>query len=501
MHRTLWPLIVCVLIGPWAEPVTARSALPFVPPVEGSIGRRFQAPEVDWGPGHRGIDFIVARGTGVRAAGPGVVAFAGSVASVGAVTVDHGNGLQTTYSDLDEINVLRGESVTQGTWIGRSGMAHESTSLGLHFAVKLRGRYVDPEIYLGAVDLSRAIRLVPTIYTPPAAAGDAFLDALDHRAPRRTRCSETSSLPARPPAPNDNIAVAIAGLGSSTEGELSAAMYENDPRSLGYEDVYRFSYRGHHAPRLHEPYAREDTYGDIRGSARRLRALLREIARRHPDRSVDLIAHSQGGIVARAYLTHVAASFDGRLPRIEHLVTFSSPHTGAPLAGVPAELERSTVTGRWLKDLAARWSRSGGPVPDPASPALEQVAPASGLLHELAREDVLFGTRVLTLGAFNDGVVPADRALMPDEIGRVVGPAGFDGHAGIVGSPEALAMTHAWLRDADPPCPGAWDGIGRIYGRFVSAIETRVPWLYSQLEDKVRDRLWWVATGGGGRRG
>lgn len=502
MSRILWPLIVCVLAaGLGAERAAAGSALPFIPPVEGAIGRRFQAPEGEWGPGHRGIDYIVARGTAVRAAGPGVVTFAGSVGRVNAVTIDHGSGLESTYSDLDEIAVGVGEPVAEGSWIGRSGLAHEPSSLGVHFGVKLRDRYVDPELYLGDTDVSRAIHLVPTIYAPPAAMGEAFLDAFDHRAPRRSRCSETSSLPARPPAPNDNVAVAVAGLGSRTEGKLSAAMYERDPRSLGYSDVYRFSYRGHHGPDLHEPYARADTYVDIRRSAVRLRALLGAIARRHPGRSVDLIAHSHGGIVARTYLSRAASSFDAEQPRVEHLVTFSAPHTGAPLAALPAELERSTLTGRWANDLVARWARAGGPVPDPSARSVAQLAPGSRSMQRLAEEDVLFGTRVLALGMFNDGIVPADRALMSDEVGRVVGPAGINGHDAVVRSPDALAMAHAWLRDADPPCREAWDAIGRTYGRFVSAVEARLPWLYAQAEEKVAGRLWRAARGSAGRVG
>jgi len=501
MHRILWPLIVCNLMAAFTpEPAMAASVLPFIPPVDGAIGRRFQAPDVDWGPGHRGIDYVVARGTAVRAAGAGVVTFAGSVGNVNAVTIDHGNGLETTYSDLDEVSVTAAETVTEGAWIGRSDLAHEPSSIGLHFGVKLRGHYVDPELYLGDVDVASAIRLVPAIYAPPAAMGEAFLDALDHRAPRPSRCTRVSTaLPADPPAPNDNVAVAIAGFASRTQGELSAALYENDPRSLGYSDVYRFSYRGHDRPDLHEPYAPSDTFADIRGSARKLEELLAAIARRHPGRSVDLIAHSLGGTVARAYLTRTASSYDADQPRIEHLVTFSAPHTGAPLAALPAGLERSTLTGRWANDLVGRWARAGGPIPDPSALSLAQMAPDSSSMRRLAHEDVLFGTRVLALGMFNDGIVPADRALMPGEVGRVVGPAGVNGHDAVVRSPEALSMAHAWLRDADPPCPGAWDGIGRTYGRFISAVEARLPWLYSQIEEKVGA---WIRRGAGrvGRR-
>jgi pimeloyl-ACP methyl ester carboxylesterase len=441
------------------------------------------------------VDFVVARGTQVRAAGAGVVSFAGTVAGVRAVTVDHGAGLETTYSDLAEVAVDVGDRVGEGTWIGRAHSSHGRTSVGLHFGVKMNGRYVDPELYLGAVDTTGAIHLAPTIYAPPQLMGSPFLDAFDHTSPRRSRCIPvTTSLSARPPAPNGNIAIAVAGLGSRTDGELSAAMYEHGPEQLGYSDVYRFSYRGSRGPALHEPYRATDTFVDIRGSVHKLAQLLRAVARRHPGRSVDLIAHSQGGIVARRYLTQAAGSYDERQPQVAHLVTFSSPHTGAPLAAVPARLERDTLTGRSVNDALGRWARSGGPVPDPSARSLQQLAPGSGLMSRLAQEDVLFGTRVLALGIANDGIVPADRALISGEVGRVVGPVGLNGHDAVVESPDALAAAHAWLRDAEPPCAGPWDRIGRSIGRVLSGIESRLPWLYAQLEDKAGGRL--VRIGG-----
>jgi pimeloyl-ACP methyl ester carboxylesterase len=101
---------------------------------------------------------------------------------------------------------------------------------------------------------------------------------------------------------------------------------------LGYPErrVYRFSYAGIDGPRLHRPFSRADSYGDLDRAARRMRALLEAIASKHPGRDVDLIAHSQGGVVARAYLTKTADVSDRSLPRVEHLVTFASPLTGAP---------------------------------------------------------------------------------------------------------------------------------------------------------------------------
>ena len=50
----------------------------------------FDPPAVRWGPGHRGVDLAGSPGAPVRAALPGRVSFAGSVAGRDVVVVDHG---------------------------------------------------------------------------------------------------------------------------------------------------------------------------------------------------------------------------------------------------------------------------------------------------------------------------------------------------------------------------------------------------------------------------
>ena len=83
--------------------------------------------------GHWGIDYGVPIGTRVGAADAGLVTFAGSVAGMLAVSVDHGGGLKTSYSYLSEIAVSSGARLHAGGHVGVSGEHHGMAAL--HFSV------------------------------------------------------------------------------------------------------------------------------------------------------------------------------------------------------------------------------------------------------------------------------------------------------------------------------------------------------------------------------
>ncbi|MGH2808960.1 MAG: peptidoglycan DD-metalloendopeptidase family protein [Actinomycetota bacterium] len=473
-----------------AFPASARAefALYLVPPVDATVSSRFDPPLDRFGSGHRGIDYDVPAGTAVRAAADGVVSFAGSVAGDLAVTIDHGSGVETTYTILSEVSVAPGERVTAVTWIGRSGQTHGRDAL--HFGIKLHGAYVDPERLLGPLDITGAIHLAPTLEKPddmggledllvaPASAGSAQRD-----------CEMATRLAPQDAPPNDNVVVAVAGITSKTAGGVDAAIYEHAPAALGYpeERTYRFSYAGLDTDDLHEPYDRTDTYIDLHKAAAHLRALMVAVHDRHPDAQVDLIAHSQGGIVARLYLVQAAQAWDDALPDVEHLITYSSPHEGAPAAAEGPEMERRTLTGRWALDALSDLSAQGVPVPDPDSPAVTQLAPGSDLMEHLDGSDVSFGTRVLTLAVPNDPIVPADHAQIPEHPGRVIPWEGHPlaGHSTVVDSATSRALAYQFLRDDAPACPSGWDRVGPAIGRSYSAFQSHLDWLYGKGEERV----------------
>ena len=101
--------------------------------------------------GHPGIDIAAGMGAPIYASDSGVIVFAGlSYRGYGnLIIVDHGNGWQTAYAHLSQINVFCGGSVFQGQLIGLSGSTGNSTGAHLHFEMRHSqfGR-VNPWMYL-----------------------------------------------------------------------------------------------------------------------------------------------------------------------------------------------------------------------------------------------------------------------------------------------------------------------------------------------------------------
>jgi murein DD-endopeptidase MepM/ murein hydrolase activator NlpD len=136
-------------------------------PVVGPVVRDFDPPEDPYGSGHRGIDIGVPVGTPILAPEAGVVAFAGKVGGQLYVTLDHGGGLQSTYSWIEAAEVRKGDVVARGGRIGTTGLGHPgSTVPHLHFGVRLDGAYLDPLEVLGPAPLPELIHLAPELPVP-----------------------------------------------------------------------------------------------------------------------------------------------------------------------------------------------------------------------------------------------------------------------------------------------------------------------------------------------
>ena len=94
---------------------------------------------------HDGVDLAVPEGTPVYAAQSGqIVAVKTNGVGGNYVSIDHGNGVRTSYCHLSEQDVVVGQMVGAGERIGLSGNTGRSTGPHLHFGVRISGSTVDP---------------------------------------------------------------------------------------------------------------------------------------------------------------------------------------------------------------------------------------------------------------------------------------------------------------------------------------------------------------------
>jgi murein DD-endopeptidase MepM/ murein hydrolase activator NlpD len=122
----------------------------FLRPVPGGLGDGFGAPRDGGRRRHQGLDFPVAAGTRVGAAGVGVTEFVGlNYGGYGnLVVIRHRLGYTSWYAHLSSITTWVGEQVSGGTRIGYVGATGNATGPHLHFEVRRWGVAVDPAPYL-----------------------------------------------------------------------------------------------------------------------------------------------------------------------------------------------------------------------------------------------------------------------------------------------------------------------------------------------------------------
>ena len=532
--------------APPAPPTCAA----WLPPVDGQVARPFQAPAFAYGPGHRGIDLAAPPGTPVRAAGDGVVSFAGSVAGSLHVVVAHDGGLRTTNAFLARADVHTGDRVERGQVVGvAGGTGPEHDAGGLHFGLRLGDRYLDPLSLFEACDLTKLVRLVPVDELPAepwdarrqvtgslssggaaigAVGGDlagAFGDALGSARDvagtgwdavagpagggaagvaqvgagvtrelagrgrtafersqfglfssvvadlgsgladwwrHRKQCTDGSPA-ADGSGGSGHLLMAVGGI--ETSGGPADPTFALDTRALGYHDdeVVFFSYAPDGGA-----YRASHTRGDLRAAGYRLSEQLKRSQREHPGREVDLIAHSQGGVVVDVFLQDFYDAGDPEYPPIGTVVTLSAPHQGAPLATSAADWRESPVARRVI-DMAGQHL----PVPPSDAPSVRQLDERSGFLGALWDHRLPEHVDFTTIGATDDVLVPATQIDVPDATKVVVNTSGspLDDHTNIPRDPNALRVVRSALEGLAPPCVGILEG---LRGVVVPTAITRV---------------------------
>ncbi|UVS81109.1 murein hydrolase activator EnvC [Actinokineospora sp. UTMC 2448] len=109
------------------------------------VSRPFEAPPGPYAAGHRGVDLVASPGAVVRAAGDGVVVFAGRVVDREVVSVAHRGGLRTTYEPVSP-SVEVGARVRAGDRLGVLVDGHRGCPAAacLHWGLRREGVYLDP---------------------------------------------------------------------------------------------------------------------------------------------------------------------------------------------------------------------------------------------------------------------------------------------------------------------------------------------------------------------
>ena len=527
-------LVLATLVALCAAPPAragAPAAVTYRPPVDAPVVDPFRPADPNWNAGNRGLEYATTPGTAVAASAAGEVVFAGPVGDGLHVVVLHDDGLRTSYSFLQLVAVKRGQKVTQGQTVG-------TAQARFHFGVRAGDAYLDPALLFGGGPPQ--VHLVPDELRRPQseakereglarmfagwgsraiAAGGAAMEWARDRAVQEVvdRVDEVRGLAllgyeGRPlthvgrfaaaawdwwnaretctaesvPTPRlqeRRVAVMVAGLGSNSDRDSIDAV---DTAALGYApaDVVRYSYLG--GTREERAYAATDTTADIHQSAKHLRELLERVAAERPGVPIDIIAHSQGGIVARTALTDEVDGHDSRLPQVKSLVTLSTPHQGAPIATLATMAGHTQIGGDVEKALHDALPDKV----DPQGTSVKQLAEQSFFMLGLNMRPMPAGVNVTSIGAREDWMVPAGMTHL-DEAHNVIvsAPGRLTEHSDMPGAPETQREIALGLAGMAPTCQSFGDFVGdAVVSDYIRTAENAAAagvWIAGRRLDKA----------------
>lgn len=188
-----------------------------------------------------------------------------------------------------------------------------------------------------------------------------------------------------------------------------------------------------HHPTLRFDYPNDQPAAD---SADQLRDHLEQL-RAQGVTSLDIVAHSMGGLIARDVLTRPAQppsteradqaeQPDGPIPAVPVLITLGTPHAGSPWAGFQPVAEVREHLQRWIESEDLDPARLFAAWHDGLGQAREDLRPNSPYLQELNSRPWPAATRmtavVAVIGAYNPDDPPQDRATLTAQLGDGVVP-------------------------------------------------------------------------------
>jgi murein DD-endopeptidase MepM/ murein hydrolase activator NlpD len=124
-----------------------------------TVLRVFDPPPKPWLSGHRGVDLRAAPGgAAVTSPASGTVSFVGVVVDRPVITVDHGNGLRSSFEPVDS-PLAHGAAVAKGDALGLSQPGHCGMIPCVHWGVRRGEEYLNPLAFV--TDLRPSVLLPP----------------------------------------------------------------------------------------------------------------------------------------------------------------------------------------------------------------------------------------------------------------------------------------------------------------------------------------------------
>lgn len=154
--RSLRPLaitlaVIVTIVGLCPASIAADSAKstswlwPLTP--EPTVTRAFDPPAKPWLSGHRGVDLAAFDGQEVRSPSAGIVSFLGWLVDRNVLTIDHGNGLRSSFEPV-LATVKLGEHIARGQIIATVQPGHRPPAVSLHWGVRRDENYLNPLLFI-----------------------------------------------------------------------------------------------------------------------------------------------------------------------------------------------------------------------------------------------------------------------------------------------------------------------------------------------------------------
>jgi hypothetical protein len=185
--------------------------------------------------------------------------------------------------------------------------------------------------------------------------------------------------------------------------------------------------------------------------------------------SLDIVAHSMGGLLARDVLTR---PHPHAIPAVPVLITLGTPHAGSPWAGFQPVAEIREHLQRWIESDDQDPARLFVAWHDGLGQAREDLRPDSPYLKDLNNRPWPDTTRLIAvvgvIGAYDPDDDPGDRATLTAKLGDGVVPTDSAAtplasetlfvranHRSLIRAVELDAWAHARFGLTPPPTPPA----------------------------------------------